>query len=100
MMTPSQAKRGIEFLEYIASKQGTMEQRQCDSTANGTDASRMLEQWTRGKHANPSENARAFLRNRVRLCSSWRATSYANIFGEKDFVRGEKQLYKFLEQYV
>ena len=77
-----------------------MEQRQCDAAGQGTDASRMLEQWTRGKRASPSESARAFLRNRVLFCSSWKATSYASIFGEKDFIRAEKLCYKFYEQFV
>ena len=96
----AQVTKALNLLEYLASKQGVMEQRQCDAEGNGTDASRMLEQWTRGKHANPSENARGFLRKRVILCKSWKATSYASIFGEKDFVRAEKQLVKFAEQFV
>ena len=99
-MSTKQAEEVLAHLEFISSKQSVMEQRQCDSLGQGTDASRMLESWTRGHHANPSENARAFLRKRVLLCKSWRATSYTSIFSEKDFVRGEKQLFKFYEQYV
>ena len=98
-MTEEQARKAIEYLEYISGKQGSMEQRQCDAQGSGTDASRMLEQWTRGKHANVSEAARTFLRRRVILCASFRATSYENIFSEKDFVRAEKQVFKFYEQF-
>ena len=99
-MSSQQCEKALGFLEYISGKQGAMEARQCDSLGQGTDASRMLEEWTRGKHANPSENARAFLRKRIILCASWRATSYTSIFSEKDFVRGEKQALKFYEQCV
>ena len=48
----SQFAKCIECVEIIATKQSNGEQRQCDWVGNGTDASRMYEQWTRGKHAN------------------------------------------------
>ena len=77
-----------------------MEQRQCDALGLATDASRMLEKWTKGKHANPSDSARECLRKRVLFSASAKATSYASIFAEKDFIRAEKQCFKFYDQYV
>ena len=76
-----------------------MEQRQCDASGLATDASRMLEKWTKGKHANPSDSSRVCLRKRVLFSASAKATSYASIFAEKDFIRAEKQCFKFYEAY-
>ena len=72
-------------LEYAGSKLGNMEQRQCDSDSRGTDAARMCEQWSSGLHANVSEQATSYLANAIIARDTFRATSYAWIFENKDF---------------
>ena len=95
-----QAKKALDYIEYIATKQGNIEQRQCDNQGEGTDASRLCEAWARGKHANVTGHALEVFRGQMLATGSWRATSYASLFGEKDFIRAEKFVFLFDEQFV
>ena len=99
-LSSARVTNALQWLECIATKLAIMEQRQCDSSGEGTDASRMLEGWTRGENANVTSHAQDVLRKRVLLCSSSQATSYESIWCEKDFARAEKQAFKFHEQFV
>ena len=99
-MTSTQCEKAGKYLEYICTKQGVLEQRQCDSVGEGTDASRMFETWTRGEHINVSGRAFEKMRVKISMTGSWKATRYESIFEEKDFIRGEKELSLFFEQFV
>ena len=47
----------------------------------------MCEAWTRGTHANVSGHALDVLREKMLFSGMASATSYASIFGEKDYIR-------------
>ena len=74
-----------EGMQYASSKLGNMEQRQCDDSSRGTDAARMCEQWSSGLHANLADKAVEYLARQIISRGTWRATSYAKIFENKDF---------------
>ena len=70
-------------VEFCAGKQDAMERRQCDSEARGTDAARMADLWTRGEHANISDQTVWSLRASIVARDSYIGTSYASIFRDK-----------------
>ena len=90
---------GIQYLDLISNKLTCIEKRQCDASGEGTDAARMVEEWTRGENCNITEAARAVLARRVILARSAQATTYASLFSEKDYVRAEKQVWLFWRGY-
>ena len=90
---------GIQYLDLISNKLTCIEKRQCDASGEGTDAARMVEEWTRGANANITEAARAVLVRRAILARSAQATTYASLFSEKDYVRAEKQVWLFWRGY-
>ena len=55
----------LKLLEFICTLQSAMEQRTCDAGSEGADCSRMLEQWSRGRHANVHPSAITVLKNKI-----------------------------------
>ena len=91
-------REASQTLQYIATKQSNMEQRQCNLEAEGTDASRMAEQWTRGENGNLSAQTINSIRETMIAHNSYMGTSYSSIFQDKDYIRSEKLVYLFFEQ--
>ena len=89
----------LALLRTIEMRVTAIERRQCDASGEGTDASRMVEMWTRGVNANVTEAVFAHLMRRVIMTRSPRSTSYACIFGEKDYVRAEKLVWIVFKTY-
>ena len=79
----------LERVDYICSKQGNIEQRQCDNEGAGTDSCRGLHAWARGENANPSSQARYKMRAMMISSQSHRGSTYAGTFYEKDVARAE-----------
>ena len=78
-----------DVLEHIGEKQSTMERRQCDEVCVGTDAIRMCESFVRGEHANLTEHAVESVCKMIFLNKSAKATTYGELFREKDMRRAE-----------
>ena len=67
-------------LEYLNTKAGALEMRQCNVFGEGTDAARMWAQWAAGENANPSPESLEKLRQSMLTTMDTSGSSYEGIF--------------------
>ena len=81
--------RGIGFLEYICEKASCAEMRQCQTTGESTDASRMTSNYLRAQSALWSTHAKQVILETLVTKGNLASIQYQGIFSEKDKRRSE-----------
>ena len=83
------AMRAIGILEYIAEKAACGEMRQCQTTGEATDASRMTSKYLRAESALWSRHTKQTILETLVTKGSLASIQYQGIFSEKDKRRSE-----------
>ena len=81
--------RGIGFLEYLCEKACCAEMRQCQTTGEATDASRMTSNYLRAQSALWSTHTKQVILETVVTKGNLASIQYQGIFSEKDKRRSE-----------